>query len=456
MEETIVLYSTPEHLNSLTCLALFIAKHHPSTSVVVLSTAAAAVPSITFLRLPSPALPPDANFTPVELFFETPRLNNPNFRQALAQISLKSNIRAVVLDFFCNYAFEICESLGIPVYFCNTTGAFGVCALIYWPQFHEKTGGNLGDSVEIPGCPVILAADLPEMLHFPQSLSYKHLMDTAISIQKSAGVIVNTFHALEVRALEALRNNLCTPNSRGPPIYAIGPLIDVDGGVRVRNDAVECLRWLDSQPSKSVIFLCFGRRGAFSGEQLREIAAGLENSGYRFVWAVRRISGAEEPDVEAVLPEGFVERTGGRGLVLKSWAPQTAVLSHNSVGGFVTHCGQSSVLEAVSFGVPMICWPMYAEQRMNRVFMVEEMKVAVAVEAGPEGYVAAGELEERVRELMESRKGEEIGRRVAELKAAAAAAVLEGGSSVVALDEFMAAVTRAEGARENGSTFSLN
>ncbi|XP_047973836.1 chalcone 4'-O-glucosyltransferase-like [Salvia hispanica] len=439
MEETIVLYSTPEHLNSLTCLALFIAKHHPSISVAVLSTDAPPIPaasSVTFLRLPSPDLP--AKFTPVELFFETPRLNNPNFRQALAQISLKSNIRAVVLDFFCNYAFEICESLSIPVYFCNTTGASALCALMYWPQFHDKTGGKLGDSVEIPGCPVIPAADLPEMLHFPQSRSYKHLMDTAKNIEKSAGVIVNTFAALEVRALEALRNNLCTTN---PPIYAIGPLIDV----RIRNDAVdECLRWLDSQPSKSVIFLCFGRRGAFSGEQLREIAIGLENSGYRFVWAVRS-SGSGSEELESVLPEGFVERTGERGRVLKSWAPQTAVLSHGSVGGFVTHCGQSSVLEAVSFGVPMIGWPLYAEQRMNRVVMVEEMKVAVAVELGQEGFVAAGEVEERVRELMESRRGEEIGRRVEELRAAAAAAGREGGSAVVALDEFITAV---QGARE--------
>ncbi|KAG6425660.1 hypothetical protein SASPL_116105 [Salvia splendens] len=441
MEETIVLYSTPEHLNSLTCLALFIAKHHPSISVVVLSTAAPPIPaasSVTFLRLPSPDLP--AKFTPIELFFETSRLNNPNFRQALAQISLKSNIRAVVLDFFCNYAFEICESLSIPVYFCNTTGASALCALIYWPQFHDKTDGKLGGSVEIPGCPVIPESDLPEMLHFPQSLSYKHLMDTAKNIEKSAGVVVNTLYALEVRALEALRNNLCTT-----PIYAIGPLI----GVRIRNDAVdECLRWLDSQPSKSVIFLCFGRRGAFSGEQSREIAIGLENSGYRFVWVLRS-SGSESEDLESVLPEGFVERMGERGRVLKSWAPQKAVLSHSSVGGFVTHCGQSSVLEAVSFGVPMIGWPLYAEQRMNRVFMVEEMKVAVAVELGPEGFVTAGEVEERVRELMESRRGEEIGRRVAELRAAAAAAVGEGGSSVVALDEFInAAVARVERARE--------
>nr|WLK78570.1 UDP-glycosyltransferases [Salvia plebeia] len=447
MENAIVLYAAPDHLNSFTCLAKFIAKRHPSISIVLLCTAAAppilAAPSITFRLLPTPTLPPNTTYDTLELYFETPRLNNPNFRQALAEISRKSNIRAIVLDFFCHYAFEVCESSNIPTYYFITIGAFGVCTLLYWPTIHENTGGKLGDAVEIPGCPVIPSADLPEMLHFPQKLSYKHLIDAAISIEKSAGIIVNTFYALELRALEALTNNLCTPNSRIPPVYTMGPLIDVDNGKK--NDAVECLRWLDSQPSKSVVFLCFGRRGAFSAEQLREMAVGLENSGYRFLWAVRNPPGkaAEEPDLEALLPEGFLERTRERGLVLKSWAPQMDVLSHDSVGVFVTHCGQSSLLEAVSFGVPMISWPLYAEQKMNRIFMVEEMRVALPVEAAEGGFVTAAELEKRLRELMESTRGKEIRRIVAELKVAAAAATREGGSSLLALDKFMTAVTQA-------------
>nr|QNV69590.1 glycosyltransferase [Mentha x piperita] len=450
MEETIVLYSTPEHLNSLSCLALFIAKHHPSVSVVVLCTAAAppipAAPSVTFHCLPAPALPPNTTFNHVELFFETPRFNNPNLRRALAEISQKSKIKAIVLDFFCNYAFEVAASLNIPTYYCHTTSASGACALIYWTTIHEKSGGELdGADADVPGCPLIPREDLPPMMLYPQSLSYKHFLEAAINIQKSAGLIVNSFHALELRAMEALRNGLCTPNAPTPPVYALGPLIDLP-----RNGAVakhECLRWLDLQPSKSVIFLCFGRRGAFSAEQLREMAVGLENSGYRFLWAVRAPPGkppsaaAEEPDLEALLPEGFLERTRERSFVLKSWAPQAEVLSHDSVGGFVTHCGQSSMLEAVSFGVPMIGWPLYPEQRMNRVFMVEEIKVALPVEAAEGGLVTAAELEKRVRELMDSKRGREIRRRVTEMKFAAAAAAAKGGSSVVALEKFMAALT---------------
>ncbi|KAL0321487.1 UNVERIFIED_CONTAM: Baicalein 7-O-glucuronosyltransferase [Sesamum calycinum] len=265
-------------------------------------------------------------------------------------------------------------------------------------------------------------------------------------MRKSTGFLVNGFDALEFRAKEALVNGLCIPNAPTPPVYFVGPLVAEsnrnNGGLQH-----ECLNWLDSQPSKSVIFLCFGRRGLFSAEQLKEIALGLENSGHRFLWSVRsppgkQNSAAAEPDLDELLPKGFLERTKDRGFIIKSWAPQTEVLSHDSVGGFVTHCGRSSVLEAVSLGVPMIGWPLYAEQRMNRVFMVEEMKVALPLEETADGLVTAVELEKRVRELMDSQTGKAVRLRVTELKTSAAAAVREHGSSLIALQNFIAAVTR--------------
>jgi UDP:flavonoid glycosyltransferase YjiC (YdhE family) len=51
--------------------------------------------------------------------------------------------------------------------------------------------------------------------------------------------------------------------------------------------------------------------------------------------------------------------------VVKSWTPQREVLAHGAVGGFVTHCGRYSVLQAVVGGVPMLAWPMYKEQLKN-------------------------------------------------------------------------------------------
>ena len=70
-----------------------------------------------------------------------------------------------------------------------------------------------------------------------------------------------------------------------------------------------------------------------------------------------------------------------------------AVLRHDSVGGFVTHCGWNSVLEAVWCGVPMVGWPLYAKQRLNRVVLVEEIKFALRLNKSENGLVSAAELE---------------------------------------------------------------
>ncbi|KAM0841226.1 hypothetical protein ACQ4PT_059149 [Festuca glaucescens] len=119
-----------------------------------------------------------------------------------------------------------------------------------------------------------------------------------------------------------------------------------------------CLSWLDAQPKQSVVFICFGSVGAVSAAELKEIARGLENSGHRFVWVVQTppvdpakfFMPCPPPDLDALLPDGFLERTRDRGMVLKMWAPQVEVLQHAMTGAFMTHCGWNSVLEAVSAG----------------------------------------------------------------------------------------------------------
>ena len=207
----------------------------------------------------------------------------------------------------------------------------------------------------------------------------------------------------------------------------------------------ECLRWLDNNSRGSVLYVSFGSGGTLSCAQQGELALGLEMSGQKFLWVVRRpndeapnaayLSDKSQFDPSEVLPSGFLERTKGQGLVVPSWAPQTQILSHGAAGGFLTHCGWNSTLESVVFGVPLITWPLFAEQKTNAMILVEDKKVALRPKANENGLVEREEIAKVVKDLMEGEEGKRLGQRMRDLKDAASRALSKDGSSTVALSE---------------------
>lgn len=465
MKDAIVLYPSPAigHLISMVELGKLVLTHRPSLSIHILisgqaysagptsayiSTVKATTPSITFHHLPPTSLPTD--FTTSSPHHETLalnliRLNNPNVHHALLSISAHHRVHALIIDFFCYFALPVAKDLSIPCYCFFTSGAVFLSFFMYSPIMHHKYSdeeySNPKTLLEIPGTPHIRKSEIAMPLQDRTDDAYKSLLESAIVIQESAGIIVNTFQKLEERTIKAIIAGECAPCDRTPPVYNVGPLISRRGTEDTMPETI--LSFLKAQPKGSVVFLCFGSLGAFSVVQLREIAVGLERSQQRFLWVVRNpppdpnrsVSTTEQPDpdLESLLPDGFLDRTKERGLVVKKWAPQVPVLNHGSVGGFVTHCGWNSVLEAVVAGVPMIAWPLYAEQGHNRVAMVEEMKIAVAINESENGFVAAEEVEDRVRELMDSEVGESMRRRILALRDEAKASLSLNGPSYVDL-----------------------
>jgi hydroquinone glucosyltransferase len=139
-------------------------------------------------------------------------------------------------------------------------------------------------------------------------------------------------------------------------------------------------------------------------------------------------AGSDVSDPKTYLPTGFLERTQERGLVVPSWAPQVLVLKHPSTGGFLTHCGWNSTLEAVTHGMPMIAWPLYAEQRMNATILAEEIGIAIKPVAEPGASLVGREEVERVVRLA-ILEGKEMRKKIEELKDSAAKAMEIGGSS---------------------------
>ncbi|XP_039115996.1 anthocyanidin 5,3-O-glucosyltransferase-like [Dioscorea cayenensis subsp. rotundata] len=419
---------------------------HPSVSTsdtdYYINCISSSHPSIAFHRLPP--FTDECSSTNVGVrFFSKLRAANPLLRDLLQSISQTSNIRAILTDFFCTEAFEVAADLQLPAYVFFTCSAFILAYFLYLPTLHsEMTSGTreLGETpIHLPGLPPIPASHLPNFM-LDRDEGLQALVNAFSRLPEPKGIILNSFEFLESRTLKTIREGHCLPNRETPPVYCVGPLISENEG----GERHECLAWLDKQPKGSVVFLCFGSGGRLQAEQVKEIAMGLERSKQRFLWVVRsppdpenRFPSSDEVNLDTLLPVGFVERTEGRGMVVKAWAPQVEVLNHEATDGFVTHCGWNSVLEAVCAGVGMIAWPLYAEQKMNKVVLVEEMKLAVEMKGYDKAMVVAEEVEKRVRWLMESDGGKELRNKAKEMKDPAMAAFSNGGSSRVAVLELV-------------------
>ena len=345
---------------------------------------------------------------------------------------------------FCVDALDVAAEVGVPAYFFFASAAGDLAVFLNLPYLYPTLPSSfreMGETlVRCPGMPTpIQALDMPWTVLDRESDGTKVRMYQWKRIAEARGVLVNSFDWLEPRALTALGDGVCVPGRPTPRVFCIGPLVN-DGSTGQSGERHECLAWLDAQPKRSVVFLCFGSKGAFPAAQLQEIARGLESSGHRFLWVVRSPPEEEgqspELDLGRLLPAGFLDRNRGRGMVVKNWVPQAQVVRHEAVGAFVTHCGWNSALEAIVSGLPMICWPLYAEQRLNKVFMVEEMKIAVAL-GRYEEFVRAEEVEAKVRLVMEAEEGRILRERLAVAREKALEATRECGSSQVAFAEFL-------------------
>ncbi|KAL2902828.1 Hydroquinone glucosyltransferase [Bienertia sinuspersici] len=216
-----------------------------------------------------------------------------------------------------------------------------------------------------------------------------------------------------------------------PPIYHVGPIIRSSSVGE--SDRPHCIKWLDEQPNNSVLFVSFGSGGNLSLVQFIELALGLELSGQRFLWVVKTPHDKSNASFFGIR---FLDRTKGLGLVVPSWAPQIQILSHDSTCGFLTHCGWNSILESMFHGVPLIAWPLYAEQRVNSVIVEKDKKVAMRVKPNDKGLVEREQIAQFAQCLIQGEQGKELRENMRVLKHAVNVALNKDGSSKKSLADF--------------------
>ncbi|CAN6278272.1 unnamed protein product [Urochloa humidicola] len=340
-----------------------------------------------------------------------------------------------------SFALGVARELGIPTMAFWTGSAAALMTTMKLRELEERgyvplkdesllTNGYLEKTVIdwIPGMPPTRLGEFSSFLRTtdPNDFGLRFNESEANKCVEAAGaLILNTFDALEADVLAAHR-------AEYPRIYTIGPLgshlrhtLAADGndsaGLSLWRQDAECLAWLCTQAPRSVVYVNFGSLTVVTPEQLAEFAWGLAASGHQFLWCIRDdlVRGGGGP--ASSLPPAFVAETAGRSR-LASWCPQEQVLRHPAVGCFVTHSGWNSTCESVAAGVPVVCWPGFADQYTICKYACEVWGVGVRLDA----EVRREQVAEHVREVMGS---EEMQRNAAKWKEEAEAAAGPGGSS---------------------------
>ncbi|MBA0761027.1 hypothetical protein Gotri_023729 [Gossypium trilobum] len=355
-------------------------------------------------------------------------------------------VTCIVCDGTMNFGTKAAQLIGVPYVQLWTSSTVSFLGFLHYKELAQRgivpfkderfvSDGTLEMPIDwIPGMPNMRLKDIPSFIRTtdPDDFMFNYIMEVSQECLNSSSIIFNTFDDLDKEVLQVLA-------SKSPNIYAIGPLASLSkNSLEIQYDLLNsslwkedtsCIEWLNTMEPKSVVYVNYGSITVMSNHHLKEFAWGLANSKYPFLWVVR-------PDLvigeSAILPREFLEEIKGRGYII-SWCPQQKVLSHSAVGVFLTHCGWNSILEALSEGVPLICWPFFGDQQTNCRYVCTTW--GNGMEINPD--IKRENVEALVKEMMEGDNGQRIRQKALELKKKAEAAISLGGSVVTNFDKMI-------------------
>ncbi|XP_055961356.1 UDP-glycosyltransferase 73C1-like [Mercurialis annua] len=376
-----------------------------------------------------------------KFFYASYRLQEHVERLLEEQVTPKPD--CIISDMCLPYTAQVATKLGVPRIAFNGFCCF--CMLCMHNIYNSKVLENIKSDSEY-----FVIPELPHHIELTKDQLPAAMVDDGGFGQRVAeaetatyGMIINSFEEMEsayVQEYKKVRKN---------KVWCVGPVSlsnkdkpdKIERGDKASIQVSECMNFLESQNPNSVLYVCFGSLCNLITSQLIELALGLEASKKPFIWVLGREKGLNFKEIEKWIKENnFEERIKGKGLIIRGWAPQVVILSHSSIGGFLTHCGWNSTLEGISAGIPMVTWPLFADQFCNERLVVDVLKIGVKVGAevtirwGEEEKIGVVVKSENVKKVIEKlmdeeEDSEERRRRAIELSKLAREAIAENGSS---------------------------
>ncbi|GMH18455.1 hypothetical protein Nepgr_020296 [Nepenthes gracilis] len=294
---------------------------------------------------------------------------------AVAEAETGRRVSCMVSDGFLWFVEQMAEAAAVPWVVCWTSGGHSLSIHINTDLIRERVGIEGADVGKdqaltfIPGMSRIRIQDLPDgvILGNLESPVSKILHKMGQVLYRASLVFANSFEELD----PAITDDL---NSKLRRFINVGPMNLLMQQKHPKGSAESCLEWLDEQEVNSVAYVGFGSVAMLSKDEITALGEALEESGIKFLWSLKE-------DMKEFLPEGFVERNMGKGMVLP-WVPQFKVLEHGAVGVCITHFGWNSVLECVAAEVPMIGRPCLADNMLIGRLAEVVWEIGVQVEGG--------------------------------------------------------------------------
>nr|2PQ6_A Chain A, UDP-glucuronosyl/UDP-glucosyltransferase [Medicago truncatula] len=368
--------------------------------------------------------------------------------ELLTRLNHSTNVPPVtclVSDCCMSFTIQAAEEFELPNVLYFSSSACSLLNVMHFRSFVERgiipfkdesylTNGCLETKVDwIPGLKNFRLKDIVDFIRTtnPNDIMLEFFIEVADRVNKDTTILLNTFNELESDVINALSSTI-------PSIYPIGPLPSLlkqtpqihqldSLDSNLWKEDTECLDWLESKEPGSVVYVNFGSTTVMTPEQLLEFAWGLANCKKSFLWIIR-------PDLviggSVIFSSEFTNEIADRGLIA-SWCPQDKVLNHPSIGGFLTHCGWNSTTESICAGVPMLCWPFFADQPTDCRFICNEWEIGMEIDTN----VKREELAKLINEVIAGDKGKKMKQKAMELKKKAEENTRPGGCSYMNLNK---------------------